>query len=80
MPQPRRYPRLLGVDAAAQGRGLGRRLLEYGLARASETGHLTFLETFAARNVAFYRRHGFELVLDEVEPTSGFRCCGFLHQ
>ena len=78
--EPHWYLRLLGVDAAAQGRGLGGRLLEYGLARASESGYPTFLETFAERNVAFYLRHGFQLALDEVEPTSGIRCWGFLHQ
>jgi GNAT superfamily N-acetyltransferase len=76
-PKPHWYLRLLGVDPGQQGRGLGGSLLAYGLARADESGHPCFLETFAERNVPFYLRHGFQLVLDDVEPNSGIRYWGF---
>jgi ribosomal protein S18 acetylase RimI-like enzyme len=55
------YLRLLGVEPSDQGRGFGAALLQHGL----------YLETFAERNVPFYLRHGFELVVDEVERHSG---------
>jgi GNAT superfamily N-acetyltransferase len=76
-PEPHWYLRLLGVDPGRQRRGLGGLLLAYGLARADESGRPCFLETFAERNVPFYLRHGFQLVLDEVEPNSGIRYWGF---
>jgi len=75
--EPHWYLRLLGVDPGLQGRRLGGLLLAHGLARADESGHPSFLETFAQRNVPFYLRHGFQLVLDEVEPNSGIRYWGF---
>ena len=58
-------------------RALGSTLLEHGLRRADETGRPCYLETFAERNVPFYLRHGFELVVDETEPFSGIRTWGF---
>ena len=78
-PEPHWYLRLLGVDPGRQRQGLGGLLLAYGLARADESGRPCFLETFAERNVPFYLRHGFQLVLDEVEPNSGIRYWG-LHR
>ena len=76
-PEPHWYLRLLGVDPAHQGQGLGSILLTHGLRRADETGQPCYLETFAERNVPFYLRHGFELVVDETEPSSGIRTWGF---
>ena len=64
-PEPHWYLRLLGVDPAHQGQGLGSILLAHGLRRADETGQPCYLETFAERAVPFYLRHGFELVVDE---------------
>ena len=72
-PEPHWYLRLLGVDPAHHGQGLGSTLLEHGLRRADETSQPCYLETFAERNVHFYLRHGFELVVDETEPFSGIR-------
>jgi GNAT superfamily N-acetyltransferase len=77
VPEPHWYLRLLGVDPAHQGEGLGSTLLRYGLDRADASGHSCFLETFAERNVPFYVGHGFELVIDEIEPATGIRIWGF---
>jgi GNAT superfamily N-acetyltransferase len=77
-PLPHWYLRLLGVEPGHQGRGLGSTLLTHGLARADATGHACFLETFQERNVRFYLRHGFDLVVDELEPETGIRIWGFL--
>ena len=76
-PEPHWYLRLLGVDPARQGQGLGSTLIEYGLRRADETSQPCYLETFAERNVPLYLRHGFELVVDETEPSSRIRTWGF---
>ncbi len=52
----------LGVEPYAQGRGIGSSLLGPVLARADATGLPCYLETESEPNVAFYRRHGFEVV------------------
>jgi len=57
----------LGVDPAEQGRGVGGALLEAGVAR--ETRVPVVLLTNNPRNLPFYERHGFEIVLDA--PMAG---------
>ena len=47
--------------------------MQRGIDRAADTGHAVVLETFSERNVPFYRRNGFELIVDDVEPTTGLR-------
>jgi ribosomal protein S18 acetylase RimI-like enzyme len=42
--------------------GIGSRLLRAGLNRADEAGLPAYLETGTTRNVALYRRHGFEVI------------------
>jgi ribosomal protein S18 acetylase RimI-like enzyme len=51
----------LGVEPAAQGQGIGSSLLQPVLSRADAEGLPCYLETETERNVAFYRRHGFEV-------------------
>ena len=71
MARPHDYLWLLGVTPAAQGKGVGSRLLTAGLARVDAQRRPAFLETSTEANVALYRRHGFE-VIDEywVRPDS----------
>jgi ribosomal protein S18 acetylase RimI-like enzyme len=60
----------VGVLPAAQGRGIGRRLVEPVLARCDADRRLAALETSSAENVRLYRRLAFE-VHHEVEVPAG---------
>jgi GNAT superfamily N-acetyltransferase len=64
---------LLGVDPTRQGQGVGSALLRPILERADADGLPAYLWTAKSRNVPFYRRHGFEVVTEGVEPTSSVR-------
>jgi GNAT superfamily N-acetyltransferase len=72
-PEPHWHLRLLGVEPDSQGGGLGAVVMQRGIDRAAETGHAALLETFSERTVPFYRRNGFELIVDDVEPATGLR-------
>ena len=69
MTGPHWYLWVLGVAPEAQGRGIGGRLLEPILERAAAEGVPCYLETQTEENVAFYRKRGFEVVLEEREPV-----------
>lgn len=56
------YLWFLGVTPRLQGMGIGSRLLRAGLNRADAAGLPAYLETGTTRNVALYRRHGFEVI------------------
>lgn len=60
--QPHWYLGTIGVAPAWQGHGIGAQLLSHGNKIADETGHRIRLETSAARNLSFYRRHGYHVV------------------
>lgn len=62
---PSWYLDLLGVEPAAQGRGLGKRLLLDMLARADGEQLGVVLVTHKQTNVDYYRRFGFEVLSDE---------------
>jgi len=62
MDRPHAYLWFLGVTPAAQGHGVGSRLLKVGTDRLDATGQPAYLETGTERNVALYRRHGFEVI------------------
>ena len=63
-PEGRKHAYLwfLGVRPEAQGLGVGSRLLRAASSRLDATGMPAYLETQTERNVALYRRHGFEVV------------------
>jgi ribosomal protein S18 acetylase RimI-like enzyme len=63
-PMQRRHAYLwfLGVAPAAQGRGVGSALLRAANARLDAEGLPAYLETGTTRNVALYRRHGYEVI------------------
>ncbi|QIS04170.1 GNAT family N-acetyltransferase [Nocardia brasiliensis] len=61
---------VVGVRPDAQGRGLGRAIIEPGLRAAAEAGVEAYLETSLETNLAFYRKLGFE-VTGELELPGG---------
>jgi ribosomal protein S18 acetylase RimI-like enzyme len=71
MPGAHWYLWALGVTPAAQGQGIGGRLLQPVLASAAAEGLPCYLETETERNVAFYRKHGFEVLTAEQVPGHG---------
>jgi ribosomal protein S18 acetylase RimI-like enzyme len=72
--EPHWYLLIVGVDPELQGCGLGNALVKEGLTRADLANCPCYLETSEGRNVAFYQRHGFEVLetatLGEGGPTA----------
>ena len=62
---------MVAVDPAHRGAGLGRLLIEHGLAMARADGLPAFLETSQERNVGYYERLGFEVLSREQSPGGG---------
>jgi GNAT superfamily N-acetyltransferase len=71
VPDPHWYLFILGVDPPRQGRGIGGQLMQPVLARADAAGLPCYLETMKARNVPFYRKHGFGVVVEADLPGGG---------
>ena len=68
MQRPHAYLWFLGVTPEAQGHGIGSRLLKAKLDQLDAADTPAFLETATERNVALYRRHGFD-VISEYRPA-----------
>ena len=66
--RPHWYLFILGVEQAAQGRGVGSALLSHMLARVDTDGMPACLESSNERNIALYGRHGFEVTAEVVIP------------
>jgi ribosomal protein S18 acetylase RimI-like enzyme len=62
MERPHAYLWFLGVTREAQGHGVGSRLLKVASARLDAQGLPAYLETQTERNLALYRRAGFEVI------------------
>lgn len=60
--EPHWYLEFLATDAHLRGRGIGSTLIGPGLDRADADGLPAYLESSKFDNVAFYARHGFEVV------------------
>lgn len=67
-PEKHWYLMVLGVDPSRQGQGVGGSLIAPTLARADADGLSCYLETAKERNVTFYRKHGFEVVVEDDVP------------
>lgn len=59
------YLMVLGVDPERQGQGVGGKMIEPILERADRDRLPCYLETMKERNVTFYKKHGFEVVVDD---------------
>lgn len=76
-PEGHWYLELLGVDTALQGQGAGSALMQPVLEQADAEGVPCYLETANEKNVAFYQKQGFDVIVDTVDPTSGLRLWTF---
>jgi len=54
-----------------QGKGLGGRLIEDALARADADRVPCYLENTKVRNLPFYQKHGFEVIVEEKVAEDG---------
>lgn len=68
VPYPHWYLQIIGVGPAYQGQGFSSRLLRPVLERIDRERMPCFLETNAGKNVAIYRRFGFEVVYEDKLP------------
>jgi len=68
---PHWYLGVLGTRQAAQGKGVGSALLAPILERCDEEGVPAYLESSKHANIAFYRRHGFEVTGEIALPFGG---------
>jgi ribosomal protein S18 acetylase RimI-like enzyme len=59
------YLFVLGVDPSRQGQGVGGTIIQPVLERADKERLPCYLETMKERNVEFYRKHGFDVVVDD---------------
>ena len=53
---------VLGTLPSHQGKGVGGKLIKFGIARADAAGVPCYLESSNPKNVPFYERHGFKVV------------------
>ncbi|MBE2998532.1 GNAT family N-acetyltransferase [Nocardiopsis sp. HNM0947] len=70
----------VGVRPSAQGRGLGRAVIEPGLAAADAEGVPAFLETSTDANVGVYKALGFEITAEYDLPDGGPRTWAMLRR
>ncbi len=68
--EPHWYLAILGTDPVHQGKGHGSAVLAPVLARCDDEGVGAYLESSKEANLAYYRRHGFE-VQREMLPVAG---------
>lgn len=68
VPHPHWYLEIIGVDPAYQGHGFSSRLLRPMLERIDRERMPCFLETNTGKNVAIYRRFGFEVISEDKLP------------
>jgi GNAT superfamily N-acetyltransferase len=69
--EPHWYLWTLGVDPPRQGQGVGGALMQPVSTRADADGLSCYLEADKAKNVPFYQRHGFEVLVEDDLPNGG---------
>jgi ribosomal protein S18 acetylase RimI-like enzyme len=73
VPERHWYLWVLGVEPERQGQGIGGLLLQPVLHKADAGGLLCYLETDKPSSIKFYRKHGFEVVVEESVDGGAFR-------
>jgi len=68
VPYPHWYLQIIGVDPAYQGQGFSSRLVRSVLERIDRERMPCYLETNSVKNVAIYRRFGFEVLSEDKMP------------
>jgi ribosomal protein S18 acetylase RimI-like enzyme len=71
VPGPHWYLAGIGVEPSEQRRGIGAALLGPGIEGARRAGVPCALLTNSRQNLSFYRRHGFEVVIEGETPADG---------
>ena len=71
---------ILAVAKNYQRQGFGQQLLTPVLDEADQLGVPTFLETFTEVNLIFYRKLGYEVALEYVEPNLEKTCWIMIRQ
>lgn len=80
VPTPHWYLALIGVMPEKQGQGIAGSLLRPILEQSDMEALPCYLETVEPTNLPFYRKHGFEVVVDDIETESGVRYYTMLRQ
>ena len=70
---PHLYLATIGTDPSVQGRGYGSALMRVVLDRCDTDGMPSYVESSKESNIAFYNRHGYELVGEIVVPDSAVK-------
>ena len=78
--EPHWYLFVIGVDPSAQGKGIGRALIEHMLARTDEQRMPVFLTAPNPAVVPFYERLGFEVAGEAAVPGSTLRIRGLIRR
>ena len=73
VPEPHWYLAGIGVDPPHRRQGIGTALITAGIAAAEPSGLPCALLTNSEQNLSFYRRNGFEVVLEGHTPDDGPR-------
>lgn len=66
--KPHQYLMLIGVDPEKQGQGYGSKMLLPLLKLAEEKGQPCYTETHGEKNVAIYKKLGFQVVSEDLVP------------
>lgn len=78
---PHYYLLMLGVHPQAQGKGVGKVLMNHMLERASQESRPVYLETQSERNLDLYRRFGFQVTIEDSVPgITGLKNWGMLRK
>lgn len=60
--EPHWYLPIMGIDPPKHSEGFGSALMQHALAQCDQDEKLAYLESSNPKNIAFYERHGFELL------------------